>query len=145
MYSFTSSIQPYPNNREKIFAQILHFLHLTFAVSMYDVTQIHFKYLFLFYLYVVPQLFEQVYSIHRSIRGEKLPLLYSLLPNKKQATYEELFRIIEHKSKYATIDFEKGAETAFSVVFRQCDVFGCFFHFKQCIWRNICVRLFKSE
>ena len=29
LYSFTSSIQPYTNNREKIFAQILHFLHLT--------------------------------------------------------------------------------------------------------------------
>ena len=29
LYSFTSSIQPYKNNREKIFAQTLHFLHLT--------------------------------------------------------------------------------------------------------------------
>ena len=29
LYSFTSYIQPYENNGEKIFAQILHFLHLT--------------------------------------------------------------------------------------------------------------------
>ena len=108
----------------------------TFTVSIYNVTQIPFKNTF-FSLYVAPQLFKQMYSIHGSVRGEKLPLVYSLLPNKKQATYEELFRIIEqhieHKPKYATIDFEKGAENAFSVVFRQCDVFGCFFHFKQCI------------
>ena len=80
--------------------------------------------------------------------GGKPPLVYSRLPNKKKATYEELFRIIEQyierKPKYVTIDFEKGAENALSVVFPQCDVFSCFFHFKQCIWKNICVRLFKS-
>ncbi|CAF3759513.1 unnamed protein product [Rotaria sordida] len=43
---------------------------------------------------VAPKLFEQMYSIHGSIRGKKLPLLYSLLPNKDQKTYEELFRIV---------------------------------------------------
>ena len=67
----------------------------------------------------------------------KLSLVYSLLPNKKQATYEELFRIIEQhierKPKYTTTDSEKGAENAISVVFPQCDLFGCFFYFKQCI------------
>ena len=85
-----------------------------------------------------------MYSIHGLIRGEKLPLVYSHLPNKKQATDEELFRIIERKLKYATTEFEKGAANVFSVVFPQCDVFGCLFHFKQCTWRNICLCLFKS-
>ena len=57
---------------------------------------------------------------------------------------ESLNTTLNVKPKYATIDFEKGAESGFSVVFPQCDVFGCFFHFKQCIWKKICVRLFKS-
>jgi MULE transposase domain len=87
-----------------------------------------------------------MYSIHGSIRGKHFPLVYSLLPNTKQETYEELFRIVKQhvqgEPKYVTIDFEKGAETAFSAVFPRCDVFGCFFHFKQAIWRNICVSSF---
>ncbi|CAF4583389.1 unnamed protein product, partial [Didymodactylos carnosus] len=60
----------------------------------------------------------------------------ALLPNKTQGTYEELFKIvdqyIQHKPKYVTIDFEKAAENALATVFPQCDIFGCFFHFKQC-------------
>ncbi|CAF2633870.1 unnamed protein product [Rotaria sp. Silwood2] len=64
-------------------------------------------------------------------------------------TYEELFTIVkqhvEHKLKYVTIDFEKAAENAFSVIFPQCDIFGCFFHFKQFIWRKICELHLKKE
>ena len=87
-----------------------------------------------------------MYSIHGLIRGKTLPLLYSLLPNKNQRTYEELFRIVEQhvqrKPTFITIDFEKAAENAFTTVFSQCEILGCFFHFKQCIWRHICVSLF---
>ena len=36
LYSFTSSIQPYKNNREKIFAQTLHFLHLTLSAFKFS-------------------------------------------------------------------------------------------------------------
>ncbi|CAF4361066.1 unnamed protein product [Rotaria sp. Silwood2] len=81
---------------------------------------------------VSPKLFDQMYSIHGSIQ-----------------TYEELFTIVkqhvEHKLKYVTIDFEKAAENAFSVIFPQCDIFGCFFHFKQFIWRKICELHLKKE
>ncbi|CAF1552573.1 unnamed protein product [Rotaria sp. Silwood1] len=98
---------------------------------------------------VAPRLFEQMYSIHGSIRGKNLPLVYSLLPNKNQETYEEVFTIvkqhIERKPKYITIDFEKAAENAFGVIYPQCDILGCFFHFKQCIWRNICELHLKKE
>jgi hypothetical protein len=92
---------------------------------------------------VAPKLFEQMYSIHASIHGKTLPLVYSLLPNKKQETYEELFRIvkqhIQREPTFITIDFEKAAENAFATVFPQCTILACFFHFKQCVWRNICV------
>ena len=36
-----------------------------------------------------------MYSIHGLFHGKTLSLLYSLLPNKKQETYEELFRIVQ--------------------------------------------------
>ncbi|CAF1417139.1 unnamed protein product, partial [Didymodactylos carnosus] len=90
---------------------------------------------------VAPKLFEQMYSIHGSIRGKTLPLLYALLPNETQGTYEELFKIvdqhIQHKPKYVTIDFEKANENALATVFPQCDIFGRVFHFKQC---ELCLR-----
>ena len=57
------------------------------------------------------KLFHQMYSIHGSIRGKKLPLLYSLLVNKDQETCEELFRIVaqhvQRKLDFITIDFQK--------------------------------------
>ena len=82
-----------------------------------------------------------MYSIHGSIRGKKVPLLYSLLPNKDQHTYEELFRIVSQhvrrKPDYITIDFEKAAENAFNIIYPECEILGCFFHFKKCIWKHI--------
>ena len=62
-----------------------------------------------------------MYSIHGVLREKTLPLLYSLLPNKKQETYEKLFRIVQQhvqrKPTFITIDFEKAAENAFAIVF----------------------------
>jgi hypothetical protein len=87
-----------------------------------------------------------MYSIHGLIRGKTLPLVYALLPNKNQQTYETLFRTvgqhIQNKPTFITIDFEKAAENAFATLFSPCEILGCFFHFKQSIWRNICVSLF---
>jgi hypothetical protein len=89
-----------------------------------------------------------MYTVHGLIDGKTLPLFFSLLPNKKQESYETLFRIIkQHVQRvpcYITIDFEKGAENAFGVIYPQCQVLGCFFHFKQNIWRNISVSLILS-
>ena len=86
-----------------------------------------------------------MYSIHGLSHGKTFPLLYSLLPNKKQEIHEKLFRIVQQhvqrKPKFITIDFEKVAENAFAIVFPQSKIFGCFFHTKQNIWRNISVSL----
>jgi hypothetical protein len=96
---------------------------------------------------VAPKLFQQMYSIHGTVRGKTVPLVSALLPNKQQTTYEELFRIVDqrvtNKPKHITIDFEKGAENALGTIFPRSQIFGCFFHFKQAIWRNICVSELK--
>ena len=44
-------------------------------------------------------MFEQMYSIRGLIRGESLPLVYSLLPNKGEKAYEELFKIVKRHVK----------------------------------------------
>ena len=83
-----------------------------------------------------------MYSIHGLFHGKTFSLLYSLLPNKKQETYEELFRIVQQhvqRKPKITIDFEKAAENAFAVVFPQSKIFGCFFRMKKNIWRNVSV------
>ena len=86
-----------------------------------------------------------MYSIHGLFHGKTFPLVYSLLPNKKQETYEESFRIVQQhvqrKPKFITIDFDKAAGNAFAVVFPQSKIFGCFFHMEQNISRNISVSL----
>ena len=78
-----------------------------------------------------------MYSIHGLVRGKTLPLVYGLVANKEQRTYEEYFRTvaqhIQNKPLFITIDFDKGAQNAFAAVFAQCEILGCFFHFKQCI------------
>ncbi|CAF4155912.1 unnamed protein product, partial [Rotaria sordida] len=77
---------------------------------------------------VAPKLFEQMYTVHGLIDGKTLPLVFSLLPNKKQESYETLFRIIQQHVQrmpcYITTDFEKGAENAFGVIYPQCQELG---------------------
>ncbi|CAF3416488.1 unnamed protein product [Rotaria sp. Silwood1] len=42
-------------------------------------------------------------------------------------------------------NFEKGAENAFAIVYPQSQMLGCFFHFKQNIWRNVSELDLKKE
>ena len=35
-----------------------------------------------------PKLFKQIYTVHAQVDGEMFPLAYTLLPDKKQTTYE---------------------------------------------------------
>lgn len=39
--------------------------------------------------------------------------------------------------KHVMVDFEAAAIRAISIEFPETEVHGCFFHFTQCIWRNI--------
>nr|CAD2164850.1 unnamed protein product [Meloidogyne enterolobii] len=43
---------------------------------------------------------------------------------------------MDNKSQFV-IDFEKAAEIALRTVFPAANIHGCFFHFKQSIWRKI--------
>lgn len=41
------------------------------------------------------------------------------------------------KSKHVTVDFERAFVNAAEESFNGVDISGCFFHFTQCIWREI--------
>ena len=77
----------------------------------------------------------QLYTLHRFYEGEAAPLVWALLPNKTQATYEKLFKAI-HDAMVATfgdtvsedtflVDYELAAIQALRVVFQYAMLKGC--------------------
>ena len=48
---------------------------------------------------VAPSLFTQLFTIQANVNGKVLPLIYSLIPNKKESSYVKLFKMVKHYSK----------------------------------------------
>ena len=87
---------------------------------------------------VAPVVFYQVYTIHGVTENAVIPLVYALLPNKTQDTYEKLFGCLEQIGKKVVIDFEAAVRNAIRKM--QSDIenqFCFFFHLGQGIWRNV--------
>ena len=89
----------------------------------------------------------QLYTIHGFLRGEGMPLLWAILPNKTQATYTLLFQSVRRAMEakfgdignisYMLTDFEQAAINAITHVFPEITVKGCTFHFRQALYRRI--------
>ena len=102
------------------------------------------------------KLYAQLYTIHIKDAGTYRPVLFCLLPNKKQTTYKWLFSRIELvvKKQYETdvsvfdrdvvvkVDFERAVVSALSS--KRCLVSGCFFHFAQSIYKNVRKRCWQT-
>lgn len=90
----------------------------------------------------VPSLFDQLYTFHGSSNDISIPLVYALLPNKRQETYIRLLQQIKnligvyHPITFMT-DFEQAMIKAYEKEYPLTVHTGCFFHFTQCIWRHI--------
>jgi len=89
----------------------------------------------------------QLYTLHSFIHGEALALFWALLPNKSQATYQEIFGAIRDcfvatfgdvgRSRVFLADFELAAINALKNAFPQSTVKGCTFHFHQAVMRRV--------
>ncbi|KAF0722630.1 MULE domain-containing protein [Aphis craccivora] len=71
-----------------------------------------------------------------------LQSVYVLLTDKKEKTYGRMFQALKSITiglcpKTIMVDFEKAAMNAINYEFPETEVKGCFFHFSQCIWRQI--------
>ncbi|XP_055306982.1 uncharacterized protein LOC129571240 [Sitodiplosis mosellana] len=91
---------------------------------------------------VTPPLFSQFYTIHGRYKGWHVPLVYMLLTNKKQETYEDALKVLCELEPTLNptdfmIDFEMGAINAIRANFPESEIHGCHFHFTQNIWRHI--------
>lgn len=70
-----------------------------------------------------------------------IPVVYALLPDKKEETYRNLFSILkttvpDFKPSEFHIDFEKACITGFLNVFPEAEIKGYNFHFNQALWRK---------
>ena len=90
----------------------------------------------------VPLLFYQLYTIHGFQDNIAIPLVYALLPNKSEPSYDALLEKIKINTNfsspsYITLDFEPAMIKACKQQFPSVVLKGCFFHFSQCIFRVI--------
>ncbi|XP_037049634.1 uncharacterized protein LOC119083925 [Bradysia coprophila] len=91
---------------------------------------------------VVPTIFKQLYTIHGRRNKTYVPCVYVLASGKDFFTYAEIFRKLKElqprlKPKTVMVDFEQAAMKAIQQTFPGVEVYGCFFHMCQCIYRHI--------
>jgi hypothetical protein len=90
---------------------------------------------------IAPKTFRQLYTIHGLKNHKTLPLVYALLPDKKKETYIRFFTIVienvKHKPKSFNTDFEQAVFGAIKEVFKDCEIYGCFFHLSQNLFKRV--------
>ena len=88
----------------------------------------------------------QLLTIHYTWNNKSIPCIYALLPNKTQAVYHTFFtwlrqfindNALNQRWRHVMMDFEMAMKRAFIEVFPDVVVKGCFFHFCQCIYKQI--------
>ena len=98
--------------------------------------------------------FYQFYIIHAWFKGAMFPCAFILLTGKDFAIYKMMIsKLIEEallnkfvlKPEEILIDFEHAAIKAFTHYFPDVTIMGCFFHFGQCLYRNLCLHGMKSQ
>ncbi|KAL4112956.1 hypothetical protein QTP88_016668 [Uroleucon formosanum] len=90
----------------------------------------------------VPSIFSRLYTVHCHKNESVLPLIYVLMADRTKDTYTEVLnQLLKCKSdldpKSIQIDFEQAFISAFIDIFSNAKINGCFFHFRQCVWRKI--------
>ncbi|CAG7729463.1 unnamed protein product [Allacma fusca] len=86
--------------------------------------------------------FHQICTTHGFRMNTSLSTVFALLPNKMESSYSRLAAVLQKlqpglaPSSIIT-DFEYAAINAFREAFPESEMRGCFFHFQQCLWRQI--------
>lgn len=93
-----------------------------------------------------PPPFAELYSIHADIGStvettNVVPLIFALLPNKKQKTYVTLYNLIKSELPSWSpdifhCDFELAAINALTEVFPNIQLKGCFYHWSRAMWKK---------
>lgn len=101
-----------------------------------------------------PPLFSQVFVIMAERNGFVFPILYALLPNKRQETYNRMIQLIRDSwpnfdPAAISLDFEKALINSFSNAFPRAALHGCLFHLvkniKKHLRENDLMRRYKTD
>lgn len=93
----------------------------------------------------VPKPFFQLFTLHVDIgtctkSTNVVPVIFVLLPNKTEYTYTRLFTFLRDQmhiqiSKYKS-DFETAQINACKLIYPDCDISGCYFHYNRAVWKK---------
>ncbi len=85
--------------------------------------------------------FRQLYTIHVIINNKDVPLVYCCLFNKAEKQYKKLFSMlasyISKEPKTIAIDFEKAVFNAAQKQFKNCHIYGCYFHLSKAFLEKV--------
>ena len=85
-----------------------------------------------------PHLFYRIFSVHILKYGQTFPMVYALLPNKQQATYNRTFMMVKEAalnpdSSSVLSDFEQALINSIRLNFPAPQHRGCYYHYSQAI------------
>ncbi|XP_071079678.1 uncharacterized protein [Haliotis cracherodii] len=95
--------------------------------------------------YVTPNLFHQLYTLHALIAGQLLPLVFFLLRDKQEVTYQRMFHLLIANCQtrgyqllpdIIQMGFKVAVRNAVTSLFPRATWKGCFFHFAQSVRRK---------
>ncbi|CAF3280865.1 unnamed protein product [Rotaria socialis] len=91
---------------------------------------------------ITPVIFTQLYTMHGVYRNCVFPLVFALLSDKQQQTYQRLINELHRlcpswNPKSVMVDFEKGAINAFQGTSNTLSISGSFFHLQKSIQRKL--------
>jgi len=90
---------------------------------------------------LAPPLFSQVFVILAKRAEYVFPVMYALLPNKRQETYDGLFRLIKtiwplFNPTFISLDFEMAVVKSVRQAFPRAELHGCLFHLAKSMRRQ---------
>ena len=84
-----------------------------------------------------PSVFFQIYTIHASVEGIRIPIVYALLPDKKKETYIRLLSCFDIGfPKRTMIVFEIAVKNVCSLKFKNVKTQYFYFHLSLSVWRH---------
>lgn len=97
-----------------------------------------------------PVLFNQMYTIHGSRGGWRMPLVFVLCTNRTTATYTTIFEKLKadqptFNPKQINIDFEQATIKAIKEIFPEANIQCCYFHLLQSVVRNLSTNGLKER
>ena len=92
--------------------------------------------------YTVPNQFYQLWTIFVAVGRHTIPAVHCLMTAKTEGIYKAVLdSLVAHIPGFKPVasmsDWEQASRNAFNEVFPQIRIYGCVFHYTQCIWSKV--------